>query len=179
MDKKTVNIITVVLFVVGLIGGTMLIKTLKQPPEPSEQTKSLIGTPLPEFSLYALDNVKENINQWRDKVRVINFWGTWCEPCVREIPALIDLQERYRGQGLEVIGIAVDNPSAVREYAEEKKINYTILIGREAIKISKLLGNDAELLPYTVVIDLHGNFSYIKYGEADPLVLEEEIKALL
>lgn len=178
MNKKN-TVIAVILFIAGVVGGNMLIKEFRQPPEPSEQTKSLIGSPLPEFSLLGLDGVRENIKQWQGKVQVINFWGTWCPPCVREIPALINLQEAYQRHGLQVIGIALDKPAPVEEYAKEKGINYPILLGEEALDIAQLLGNDMGLLPYTVIVDQAGNIAYVKYGEADQEVLEAEIKALL
>ncbi len=178
MNKKTL-IGAIALFLVGAVGGNFLIKSIKQPPEPSEATQSLIGSPLPEFSLIALDGVRENIKQWQGKVQIINFWATWCPPCKREIPALIDLQNEYQSQGLQVIGIALDKHDPVSEYVKKEGVNYPILLGSDAIEISERLGNDMGILPYTVIVDQVGNISYVKYGEADKETLEEKIKQLL
>ena len=178
MNRKT-TIGATILFIVGVIGGNIFVSSLRQPPEPSEQTQSLIGSPLPEFSLLGLDGVRENIKQWQGKALIINFWGTWCPPCKREIPALIDLQSNYQRHGLQVIGIALDRLEPVKDYVNENGINYPILLGDDAIDIAQLLGNDMGLLPYTVIVDQIGNVAYVKNGEADRAVLEEKIKELL
>jgi len=178
MNKKTI-IGALALFFVGAIGGNFLVKSIKQPPEPSQETQSLIGSPLPEFSLVALDGVRENIKQWQGKVQIINFWATWCPPCKREIPVLIELQTEYAARGLQVIGIALDKREPVSEFADEAGINYPILLGSSAVEISEQLGNDMGILPYTVIVDQVGNISYVKYGEADRITLEEKIKLLL
>ncbi|MDZ4261960.1 MAG: TlpA disulfide reductase family protein, partial [Pseudomonadota bacterium] len=119
------------------------------------------------------------INQWQGKVRVINFWATWCPPCKREIPDLIELQASYGNQGLQIIGIALDNRAAVSEYVEESGINYPILLGDEAVEVAEKLGNDMGILPYTVIVDQLGNIAYVRYGEVQRDTLESEIKKLL
>lgn len=169
----------VVVFAIGAVIGNYAIKLMRQPPEPSSATQTLIGAPLPQFSLLGLDGVREDINQWQGKVRVINFWATWCPPCTREIPAMIALQESYGRQGLQVIGIALDNNEAVQSYVKESGVNYPILLGDEAIKVSEQLGNDMGILPYTVIVDQLGNVAYIRYGEVERDTLENEIKKLL
>ncbi len=179
MNKKLVIAGSVAIFVVGAIAGNYAIKLQRQPPAPSSATQSLIGAPLPQFSLRALDGVVENSNQWQGKVRVINFWATWCPPCKREIPALIELQDSYGRQGLQVIGIALDNSIAVSEYVKESGMNYPSLLGDEAIEVSERLGNDMGILPYTLIVDQAGNITYVRYGEVDRDTLKNEIQKLL
>lgn len=179
MNKKVTIAGAVILFVVGVLFGNYAIKWLRQPPEPSSATQSLIGTAVPPFSLVGLDGVQEDIAQWQGKVRVINFWATWCPPCKREIPAMIELQNQYGPQGLQTIGIALDNSEAVSAYVEESGINYPTLLGDEAIEVSEKLGNDMGVLPYTVIVDQAGNIAYVHYGELDRATLEAEIKKLL
>ena len=67
--------------------------------------------------------------QWRGKVLVINFWATWCDPCREEIPGLIRLREKYAGKNIEVVGIALDSASKVRQFADSVKITYPLVIG--------------------------------------------------
>lgn len=179
MNKKLIMGGAVVIFVIGAVIGNYAIKLLRQPPELSSATQSLIGAPLPQFSLLGLDGVREDINQWQGKVRVINFWATWCPPCKREIPALIELQESYGRQGLQIVGIALDNSEAVRDYVETSGINYPILLGDEAIEVSEKLGNDMGILPYTVIVDQLGNVAHVHYGEVERNTLDHEIKKLL
>jgi len=178
MNKKLI-MGAVAVFVIGVVIGNYAIKWFRQPPEPSTATQSLIGTTLPQFSLVGLDGVREDVSQWQGKVRVINFWATWCPPCKREIPAMIELQESYGRQGLQIVGIAMDNSEAVQEYVKESAINYPILLGDDAIEIAEKLGNDMGLLPYTVIVDQTGAIAYIRYGEVDRDTLESEIKKLL
>lgn len=180
MNNKQVIIGAVVIFLVGAVGGNYLVKMLRQPPEPSAETRSLIGSKLPDYSLLGLDGVRESGAQWLGKVQLINFWATWCPPCKREIPALIELQNDYANQNLQVIGIALDNVEAVREYVQEIGINYPILVGDDdAIEVAKQLGNDMGVLPYTVITDQAGNIRFIRYGEVDRETVENEIQKLI
>jgi len=178
MNKK-VMIGAVVIFLIGAVIGDFAIKMLRQPPEPSAEAQTLIGSALPSYSLLGIDGVRENSAQWLGKVQLINFWATWCPPCKREIPALIKLQNDYRNQGLQVIGIALDNAEAVKQYAEEQGINYPVLVGDDdAVEVSVQLGNDMGILPYTVIVDQLGNISFIRYGEVDRESIENEITKL-
>ncbi len=180
MSKKTTMIIAVALFIVGAVGGNYFIKMIKQPPEPSEQSRSLIGKPAPAFTLKALDGVPEESHQWLGKVQVLNFWATWCAPCQREIPVLIEIQNEYASRGVQIIGIAIDKKEQVERYAAEKGINYPVLVGEDdAIEVAIRHGNDVNLLPYTVFIDRDGKIAAMKYGEIDRKRLVEEIEKLL
>ncbi len=181
MNKKMTWVGALILFIVGAVGGNYVVKMFQQPPEPSQATQSLIGSPVTPFSLLGLDGVREENSQWIGKVQVINFWATWCPPCKREIPILIELQRQYGNVGLQVVGISLDrDEESVRDYADKNSINYPVLVGSgEASDIVEQLGNDMGLLPYTVITDQAGNIAYIKYGEADRETLETEIKKLL
>ncbi len=181
MNKKTMMVGAVVIFLAGSVLGNFAIKMFKQPPEPSEATQSLIGSPVPPFHLKALDGVREDSSQWLGKVQVLNFWGTWCPPCKEEIPTLIDVQERYGDRGVQIIGISVqDRLESVKTYAREKGINYTLLDGDgDGVDLASALGNDLGILPYTVLVDRNGNIAYIKYGLISLKTLESEIIKLL
>lgn len=180
MNKKLKLVGAVAIFAIGAVFGNYAIKMLNPPPAPSTATQSLIGSPLPAFNMLGIDGVREHSKQWLGKVQIINFWATWCPPCKREIPALIELQQQHGREGLQIIGIALDNAEAVRQYADEAGINYPTLVGDDdAIAISEQMGNDMGILPYTLIVDRNGNITYVKYGEAEKQTIEDEIKHLL
>ncbi len=180
MNKKTIMAGTAAIFIFGAIIGNFAVNMYKQTPAPATETESLIGSSLPEYKLLSLDGVRENGNQWLGKVQVINFWATWCPPCKREIPTLIELQNDYKDRGLQVIGIALDEAEAVANYAEEHDINYSVLAGGDdVVEVSVKLGNDLGILPYTVIADRAGKISFIRYGEVDRETVENEINKLL
>ena len=113
---------------------------------------SLMQATLPD-----LTGAPQRLEQWKGKVMVVNFWATWCAPCRDEIPVLIKLQQRLGGQGLQVIGIAVDQLDKVKPYAAEMGINYPILIGElDAIELARQAGNELGALPFSVVLDRQG-----------------------
>ena len=94
---------------------------------------------------------------------VLNFWGSWCPPCVKEMPELDQLQRQWR-EG-KVVGLAVDNPSAVREFLARRPVGYTIgLAGFEGASLSRLLGNTQGSLPFTALFDRRGVVVQRKLG---------------
>jgi len=98
------------------------------------------------------------LEQWRGRVLVVNFWATWCAPCREEIPVFVRLQERHGGRGLQFVGIALDQPDKVAEFAREFRINYPLLMGGlDTMELLRQAGNRAGVLPYTLIIDRRGN----------------------
>ena len=104
-----------------------------------------------------LKGTPQVLEQWRGKVVVVNFWATWCAPCREEIPGFVKLQERYGVRGLVFVGIAIDQPGKVAEFAGEFRINYPVLVaGADILPLLREAGNPAGVLPYTLVIDRRG-----------------------
>ncbi|MEQ8496997.1 MAG: TlpA disulfide reductase family protein, partial [Gammaproteobacteria bacterium] len=94
------------------------------------------------------------------------FWATWCPPCLREIPAFVALQQEHREDGLQFIGIALDEPAPVADFTAEKGINYPVLVGsNEVVRLMQALGNAIGGLPYTVVLDASGEVVLTHQGE--------------
>jgi thiol-disulfide isomerase/thioredoxin len=120
------------------------------------------------------------LEQWRGRVLVVNFWATWCAPCREEIPGFVRLQERHGGRGLQFVGIAIDQPGKVADFAREFGINYPLLIGgTESLDLLREAGNRQGVLPYTVVIDRHGKVASRQPGGVKESRLEELVKPLL
>ena len=133
----------------------------------------------PEFAMADLDGQIRNIKDWDGKVILLNFWATWCPPCLTEIPDFIELQEKYGDQGFQVIGIAVDNEEAARDYANEVKINYPIRAAEfEAIELSSRYGNRIGALPYSVIINREGEISDKITGELSKIKAEKLLEKL-
>ena len=144
------------------------------------QIKALAGTPGSEFSLPDISGVPRHLKEWGGRVRVLNFWATWCAPCLREIPGLITLQQRHGEAGLQVIGIALQAPGEVVGFIHEYGMNYPVLTGEmEAIEIAESYGNSAGVVPYTVMLDRNGAIQFLKHGELEMVAFEAEIKRLL
>jgi thiol-disulfide isomerase/thioredoxin len=120
------------------------------------------------------------MSQWRGKVLVVNFWATWCVPCREEIPALIRLQHKYASNGVQFIGIAIDAVSKVRDFAEEMRIDYVLLIGgMETLGATRDFGNRAGVLPFTLVLDRAGKVVYVHAGALTESFLGDVLTPLL
>jgi len=121
----------------------------------------------------------QSLEQWRGQVLVVNYWATWCAPCREEIPGFVRLQERYGSRGLQFVGIAIDQPDKVAEFASEFRINYPLLLGGlETIELLRQAGNRAGVLPYTLVIDRNGNLVSREPGGLKEARLESLIQRL-
>ncbi len=142
--------------------------------------EDVVGTNLEDFSLFDADGQQRRMSEWQGKVIVINFWATWCPPCREEIPAFVELQEQYANDGLQFVGVALQEAEEVRDFLEEFNVNYPSLVGTEdVIKVAKKLGNDIGALPYTVIIDRHGIISFTHRGPLLKSEAETAIQALL
>lgn len=131
----------------------------------------------PEFSLTDLSGKTLDLAAFRGKVVLLDFWATWCAPCRTEIPHFVDLQNRYRDRGLQVIGISLDDdPAAVREFYQQLGMNYPVAIGDAALaeRYGGILG-----LPVALVIGCDGRIYSHHAGETDVSVFEREIQPLL
>lgn len=127
----------------------------------------------PAFQLPNLDDQLQAVNQWDGKVLVLNFWATWCPPCVREVPMLVEMQGELGAKGLQIVGIAVDKRDLARDFVHQAQVNYPILYGvQSALEVSQLYGNDAGTLPHTAVIDRQGVVRHIIRGELERDQLE-------
>ena len=108
----------------------------------------------------------------RGKPLLLNFWATWCPPCVKEMPLLDAFYQTHRARGWQVVGLAVDSPTPVRAFLERVPVSFPIgLAGMEGSELSRALGNPTGALPFTVVLNTKGDVVVQKLGsiEADEL----------
>jgi thiol-disulfide isomerase/thioredoxin len=109
----------------------------------------------------------------RGKLTVVNFWATWCPPCIEEMPELSRIHAEMSPKDIKIVGLAVDSPSNVREFLEKNSVSYPLLItGASGSELAKRLGNAIDALPYTVLIDEKGNVLKQKAGR----IHEEELR---
>ncbi|HUO81984.1 MAG TPA: TlpA disulfide reductase family protein [Gammaproteobacteria bacterium] len=133
------------------------------------------GTVRPQFSLPDVGGQMRSISDWDGRALVVNFWATWCAPCRREIPLLMTLQRSHDPARLQVIGVAIDDAAAVRQYAAELGINYPVLVGEQAaLDAAAGFGVEFVGLPFTVFVDRDGNVRKVHLGELE----KHEIDAL-
>ena len=103
---------------------------------------------------------------WRGQPLLVNFWATWCPPCVRELPLLNAFQRAHAARGWQVLGLAVDQPSAVRGFLQKLPLDFPVgMAGLAGTELSRSLGNPSGGLPYTVVFGREGVVVHRKIGE--------------
>jgi len=143
-------------------------------------TSTLVGQARPDFFLKDFRGESRRISEWKGKVLLLNFWATWCPPCQKEIPELIALQEDYKQEGLQIVGIAIDELGATQEFANKAGINYPTLTGEaEAIQVALSYGNTSGALPYTVIVDRNNRIAFTQPGQVHRDKIENLIRRLL
>jgi cytochrome c biogenesis protein CcmG/thiol:disulfide interchange protein DsbE len=129
----------VILIVVAVVISLMLVFGIQKARHNNSSSlggqSKLQGQLAPDFSLTALDGKTVKLSDFRGKAVLLNFWATWCEPCKIEMPWFVDLQKKYGPQGLQVLGVAMDDasPKEIAEFAQKMSVNYPVLVGKEAV----------------------------------------------
>jgi len=131
----------------------------------------------------AVDSISQSLEQMKGKVIVLDLWATWCGPCRMEIPSFIKLQDKYKAQGLEIVGVSPDpitrggNAELVRRFMQENNINYTIWVVNNPTALMKYPAGQG--IPTTYVIDRNGRTVKQYVGVQPEAVFESDIKSLL
>lgn len=134
-------------------------------PAAAEPAPLKVPDTLPWIELMDRDGKKRALREWSGKPLMVNFWATWCGPCRREIPLLNQIRKQRAGQGLEIVGIAVDFRDDVLEYATKTAIDYPLLIGEEeGLAAVKAMGQQPAF-PFTAFADSKQRLVYLKVGE--------------
>jgi len=132
-------------------------------------------------TLTATDDKAFALDAYRGKPMIVNFWARWCAPCRVEIPELAKAHDKYRKQGLVVLGIGLeDKAESVRDFMKAYEMNYPVLLARDkGIELMQALGNSKAGLPYTVVINRRGEIVMSKLGAMKKAELDAAGEAAL
>jgi thiol-disulfide isomerase/thioredoxin len=187
------NVIVVLCVVIAITGLLLVGKRASKPPDPanaangSEQAEAAPkgpgdpakGSVAPTFELKSIPDGKSvALASFRGKAVLLNFWATWCGPCKIEMPWLVDLQKKYGPQGLQIVGVAMDDTDSkeIADFAQKMGVNYVVLKGTE--KVGDLYGG-VDRLPLTYYVDRSGKVVDETVGLASESVIEDAIKKAL
>lgn len=150
-----------------------LISSQQLTPEEGQKAADAVMT----LTLPDLEGRPQAISQWRGKVLVVNFWASWCAPCVEEMPAFSRLQGRFAAQGVQFVGIGIDEVDNMRTFVNSRPVTYPLLAATPAI--SEMPGVQVKGLPYTLVIGRDGRLEMSRLGRLDEARLEPVLRRLL
>ena len=180
MSPTLRNLMLLATAILALAGGYWLAQSMRPPETTTLTTPTYGGGKMIDFTMADLEGKNRSLNEWRGQVIVLNFWATWCPPCREEIPLFIALQKKHAADGLEVIGVAVDNQPAVVAYRKSMGINYTILMGGDdAMDVAAKYGDRMDSLPYSVIISRNGSIEARKLGAFTKTELDSLVDPLL
>lgn len=125
------------LVVVAVVAAAMLYVGFHMARRSGPEAPPILGktTPAPDFTLEKLDGGSLKLSDLRGKAVLLNFWATWCGPCKIETPWLVEMQNQYGSQGLQVVGVAMDDSGKdeIAKFAKDMGVNYPVLLGKEAV----------------------------------------------
>jgi peroxiredoxin len=179
VEKSSSRYLWIGLAAVVVVAGYFMLRKddsrAAENPQPALPPMAVTGA-APAFTLVDLTGKNVSLSDFKGKVVVLDFWATWCPPCRREIPDFISLQKQYASQGVQIIGIALDEPEKVQAFARDNGMNYPVLLGNDAIT-AKYGG--IEGIPTTFIIDKTGRIVNKFEGFRPRETFEAEIKKLL
>jgi cytochrome c biogenesis protein CcmG/thiol:disulfide interchange protein DsbE len=149
-----------------------------------------VGKPAPQFALQDLQGQKVSLDSYKGKAVLVNFWATWCGPCKIETPWLIELRNKYEGQGFEVLGISTEGDdlkpgdkagwakqkAAIAKFVNEEKMPYPVLVNGDSL--SKAYGG-LDAMPTSFFVDREGNVVAAQMGLTSEGDIEANIKKSL
>jgi peroxiredoxin len=174
MNKSKLLAFVAIAILFAVIGAYFGLKRLNPAPAENTAVAALMQTSLPDTK-----NQPRSLTEWQGKTLLINFWATWCPPCVAEMPELVELQADMAGRNVQIIGIGIDSPSNIQQFAEKLHISYPLLVaGMQGTELSKQLGNQAGGLPFTVLIGPDGKVRQTYLGRLDMKKVRADLASL-
>lgn len=166
--------------VVAVVIALMLVAGLRMArhSRTSSPSADLKGEMAPDFSLQSLDGKTVRLSDYRGKAVLLNFWATWCAPCKIEMPWFVELQKQYGPDGLQIVGVAMDDasPKEIGDFAKEMGVNYPVLIGKEAVGDAY---GGVQFLPESFYIDRSGKVLDKAFGLKGRGEIEDNVKKIV
>jgi thiol-disulfide isomerase/thioredoxin len=143
------------------------------------KAQNKFATELFASSLPDIKGVKQSLSQWKGKILVVNFWATWCAPCIKEMPELSAFQQEVGSSKVQLLGIGIDEASNIAKFAQKYPVSYPLLVaGMGGSELSVSLGNNGGALPFTALIDNKGRVIKTYVGTVKINDLRNDIKKL-
>jgi len=159
----------------GYLANTGLRTVMSANDAPSGSSETLFAITLPDT-----EGTEQALAQWRGKVVVVNFWATWCPPCIKEIPEFAAVSRKYADAPVQFVGISIDTLENVKPFGEKFDVPYPLLIGSsQTLGLAAEFGNTARALPFTIILDRQGGVRHVTLGTLNEKQLERKISALL
>lgn len=150
MNNRVLFVVGTVFMAIGLGVGTWRLRA--EPPK-AIAANSLFSQQLPDSK-----GQIRSLSQWKGKILIVNFWASWCGPCVKEMPELSALQDSFTDRHVQIIGIGIDSIANIAAFAGRHRITYPLYAAEiDGIQLSRDFGNQAGVLPFTVLLDSDGS----------------------
>jgi len=174
MTKSKLLTFAAIAIVFTAIGIYVGVKRLNPAPAENTAVAALMQSSLPDTK-----NQQRALAEWKGKTLLVNFWATWCPPCVAEMPELVELQADMAGRNVQIIGIGIDSPSNIQQFSEKLQISYPLLVaGMQGTELSRQFGNQAGGLPFTVLIGPDGQIRQTYLGRLDMKKVRADLASL-
>lgn len=145
----------------------------------SLRAADLVGLRRPDFILSDIGGNRVSVSDFDGQVLLLNFWASWCKPCVDEMPMLSRLQQDHKASQFQVLGIALDDPGRAKEFASGLDLAYPVLVGQtDVVLTGRRYGNHTGMLPFSVLVDVSGIIRWTHLGSLNRNDLEREIERL-
>ena len=159
--KRAVWITLLVALVFGSIGAYVGMARLEPEAPVPDAVRQLMAESIPDPT-----GTPQALKQWQGKLLVVNFWATWCPPCVHEMPELSALQTELAGKNIQILGIGIDSEKNIAEFSAKHKISYPLFAaGMGGARLTRAFGNQAGGLPFTVLIGPNGQIHKTYLGQ--------------
>lgn len=170
--KKQIWLLGIVAVLFGALGAYFGLQKWQEKPAADDAPHYFFAQ-----TLHDINDNNEKMLKWQGRLLLVNFWATWCSPCVEEMPELSDLQRDQEFKNLQIIGIGIDSSENIRKFAAKYDIGYPIYVaGMGGIELSRKLGNQPGGLPFTVLFGPDGQIKKTYLGRLKMDVVRRDLK---